>query len=240
MELDPLAQVEKQKYENSWLIPGAIVFAGLILAITVYEYRLHKNPAPIKGDVSLMRAVDSTDHILGSPSAPIKIIEYSDIDSSYSKTFQATLEQIMTEYAAGGKVAWVYRHLPLVDQHPYSAQHAEAAECAASIGGPTMFWRFINALNIQAPNSMQFNPKDYGAVVSELGIVHQSFTECMNTHKFQKAVASDFQNGLATGAGGSPFTILVVEGQKPISINGAVPYASMKKILDDAVRKLEK
>lgn len=240
MEPDPLELVAQKKHENSWLVPGAILLAGLILALTVYEYRLHKEPAPVKGNVTLMRAVDSTDHILGSPSAPIKLIEYSDIDSSYSKTFQATMEQIMTEYAAGGKVAWVYRHLPLVDQHPYSEQHAEAAECAASLGGPSIFWRFISSLNTQAPNSQQFNPKDYPSIVSALGIVQQSFTACMNSHTYQKAVASDFQNGLAAGAGGSPFSILIVGGQSPVTIDGAVPYASMKKILDDAITKLPK
>ncbi|MEO6536510.1 MAG: hypothetical protein ABIT47_02370, partial [Candidatus Paceibacterota bacterium] len=51
-------------------------------------------------------------------------------------------------------------------------------------------------------------------------------------------VASDFSNGLAVGAGGSPFSILMVKDQKPVTIDGAVPYSSMKKILDDAISKL--
>ena len=45
--------------------------------------------------------------------------------------------------AAGGQVAWVYRHLPLIDQHVYAEQHAEAAECAASLGGQSMFWLMV-------------------------------------------------------------------------------------------------
>ena len=143
----------------------------------------------------------------------------------------------MAQYASGGQVAWVYRHLPLIDQHIHSAQHAEAAECMASIGGPGMFWRFIDALNSSSPGDLQFDPQNYDKVVSSLGIVTQSFDHCMSDHTFQKKVGDDFQNGIAIGAGGSPFTVLLVKGQAPITIDGAVPYDGLKKIVDQAISK---
>jgi hypothetical protein len=59
----------------------------------------------------------------------------------------------------------------------------------------------------------------------------------MRSHTFQARVSNDFQNGLAAGADGSPYSILLIKGQPPITIDGAVPYASMKKILDAAVQK---
>jgi protein-disulfide isomerase len=229
-----------QSQREMWFLPVAIIAAGLILACAIFVMRHHTDPRVVAGDPTLMRPVNEADHIIGSPSAPIMLVEYSDIDSSYSKTFQQTMEQIMSEYAAGGKVAWVYRHLPLIDQHVHAADHAEAAECIASLGGQNIFWRFISALNAQAPGDQQFDPSGYDTVVSSLGVLPQSFDACMTAHTYQQRVAADFTNGLAAGAGGSPFSILVVKGQKPVTIDGAVPYESMKKILDDAISKVGK
>jgi protein-disulfide isomerase len=221
----------------AWFIPVAIVAAGLIFSVAIYVQRHNKVEGSVQADINLIHPVTQADHIIGSPAAPVVIVEYSDIDSSYSKTFQRTMTQVMSDYAASGQVAWVYRHLPLIDQHINSASHAEAAECAASIAGPTMFWRFIDALNSAAPNDIQFDPANYPSVVTSLGILPQSFQDCMTKHQFQQKVTSDFENGIAIGAGGSPFTVLLVKGQPPVTINGAVPYDGMKKIVDQAIAK---
>lgn len=222
---------------EAWLIPGAIIAAGLVLAFSIYTHRTHKVEGSVTADISLMHPVSQADHIVGNPSAPVKLVEYSDIDSSYSKTFQQTMEQLMAQYASGGQVAWVYRHLPLIDQHVYAEQHAEAAECAASLAGPSMFWRFIDALNSASPGSLQFDPANYDSVATSLGILPQSFDACLAARTYQEKVSTDFQNGIAIGAGGSPFTVLLVQGQAPITLNGALPYDGLKKIVDQAIEK---
>ena len=227
----------RKAVSDSWVVPGAIVFAGVVLAIAVYVLHGGVPADVVKGDPTLMRPVDQTDHILGSPAATVKLVEYADIDSPYSKTFQATMEQVMSDYAAGGKVAWVYRHLPLVDQHPNAETNAEAAECAASIGGPNTFWKFIDAIDAQAPGSVEFDPSLAPQVATSLGLLQQSFTDCMQSHTYEQRVSDDFQNGLAAGADGSPYSILLIKGQPPITIDGSVPYDSMKKILDAAIQK---
>lgn len=224
---------------EAWFIPVAIIMAGAIFSVAIYVHRQSKVEGTVQADVTLMHPVTEADHIIGSPAAAVTIVEYADIDSSYSKTFQRTMTQIMSDYAPGGQVAWVYRHLPLIDQHVNAAQHAEAAECIASLGGPTIFWRFIDALNSAAPGDVQFDPHNYESVVTSLGILPQSFNNCMEKHQFQMKVTSDFENGIAIGAGGSPFTVLLVRGQQPITINGAVPYDGMKKIIDQAIAKAE-
>lgn len=222
---------------EAWFIPIAIVVAGAILAVAIFIFRSHKVEGSVQADITLMHPVTQADHLIGNPAAPVVLVEYSDIDSSYSKSFQQTMEQLMSEYASGGKVAWVYRHLPLIDQHVYASQHAEAAECIASLGGPSIFWRFIDAVNSAAPGDQQFDPKNYDSVVSSLGVLPQSFDACMNAHTYQQKVASDFENGLAIGAGGSPFSVLLVQGQKPITIDGAVPYDALKKMIEQAVAR---
>lgn len=217
--------------QRTWLIPGAIVLAGIVLSFTIYSVRMtHILGAP-EGDITDMRAIHPDEHIIGDPEAPIIIVEYADIDSPYAKEFQQTLSQLLTEYGASGKVAWVYRHFPLVDQHRYSVEHAEAAECVASLGNRTAFWRFIDLVQANAPGATQFNPSGYPALIAQLGVDTTAFNECLASNRFSAKVEADFANGLAVGAEASPFSILIVRGKEPAVINGSVPYQTLKDIV---------
>ena len=219
-------------------IPLAILFSGLLLSIAIYVVRIKHTLTNGGGNPEAVRAVAPSDHLIGNPSAPIMVVEYADIDSSYSKSFQLTMEQLMTEYASTGKVAWVYRHFPLGDEHPNAATHALAAECATSLSVPTTFFRFIDALQAAAPGENQFNPSGYPGIVRELGIDEGAFKKCITDGAFTKRVHDDYANALASGATGSPFVVLIIQGQKPTPINGALPYTSMKKLIDQSIAKL--
>lgn len=217
------------------LIPFAILLAGLMVAIAIYVVRVKHNVEVGTGTPEAVRAVMPSDHIIGNPGAPVTIIEYADIDSAYSKSFQLTMEQIMSEYADGGKVAWVYRHFPLTTAHDNAASHALASECAASLSVPTTFFRFIDAMQAAAPGENEYNPNGYPLLLSQFGIDRTAFEKCMVAGTFTKRVHDDYANALAAGATGSPFVILLVHGQKPAPINGALPYAAIKKLIDQSI-----
>jgi protein-disulfide isomerase len=240
--MDELQQesVALKNRRETWLIPVAIILAGAILGLATYTIRSKELTLPPEGDVSVVRPVSETDHIIGNPGAPVVIIEYADIDSSYAKDFQATMQQLMTEYAAGGQVAWVYRHLPLIDQHVNSRRHAEAAECASSLGQPGAFWRFIDSAHALAPGSTELDPSYYDSIVDGLGIRPEAFNACLNANTFAKRAMDDFENGLNAGAGGSPFSVVLIKGKPPITIDGAVPYDAMKTILEESIAKADK
>lgn len=234
----PRTHFKKPFDPKNVFVAAAILIAGIVIAISVYILHLHDRIVNDAPNPEVTRPVTPSDHIIGDPSAPITVIEYGDIDSSYSKQFQLTMEQIMTEYLAGGKVAWVYRHFPLTTDHQYAATNALAAECAGSLGSGTIFFRFIDALETAAPNGDEFNPQNYGPVLATLGIAQDAFTTCMANGTFTQHIHDDYDNALAAGATGSPFIILLIHGQKPMPIQGAVPYTAMKKILDNAIAKL--
>jgi len=224
---------------STWFIPGAIIAAGLILAVSVYVVRSsHVLGAP-HGDITALRAVSDADHIIGNPSAPVMIIEYADIDSSYGKAFQATMEQLMAEYAPAGQVAWVYRHFPLIDQYQNSELHAEAAECASSIGTPNTFWAFIDTLQSRAPGSQVFDPANYGSVAETLGLDTARFDSCMTAHTYRTRVSQDISNAIEIGASGSPYVVVQVKGQKAVPISGSLPYDAMKKIIQQSIAKAQ-
>lgn len=228
-----------ENLRRDYFLPGAIVLAGVIVAIAVYAIRTDESPKLGAGAPEQVRPVSPEDRIIGNPQAPVKLVEYADIDSEYSKQFQATMQQLMSEYAAGGQVAWVYRHFPLLDQHAAAASHAEAAECAAFLGDSDAFWRFIDALQSAAPGETQFPVAGYTAVAEGLGLPVSDFEKCLTDGRFTKKVYDDSTNAMAAGAEGAPYTVLLIEGQKPIGIQGALPYEDMKRVIEDAIQKVK-
>lgn len=220
---------------NSWILPGAIVIAGAILAVAVYFVRAEQVFVAPRGNVESMRPVSADDHIVGNPKAPIVIVEYADMDSQHAKEFQRTLAQLMVEYGASGNVAWVFRHFPLVNQNNNSARHAEAAECVTSLGNESAFWKFIDLMQATAPDEERFDPADYDLLVTQLGIPVEAFNACMAQGTFAEKVEQDFEDALGAGAIASPYSVVLIEGKAPVPINGSIPYAAVKNIIETSL-----
>ena len=89
--------------------------------------------------------ITAEDHFNGDINAPIKIVEYSDIDCPFCKRFHTTLEQVKALY--GDKVVWVYRHFPIPQLHPDSINKSHATECVAELGGNDKFWQYLKLLS---------------------------------------------------------------------------------------------
>lgn len=229
--------MDTQKLRRDYFLPGVIILAGLGISLALYAVRTEEVPTLGSGDPALVRPVNPEDRIIGNPEAKVRLVEYADIDSEYSKQFQATMQQLMSEYAAGGEVAWVYRHFPLLDQHAASASHAEAAECAGFLGDTDAFWRFIDALQAAAPGESQFPVEGYAAIATQLGLPAAEFETCLTNGRFTKKVYDDSTNALLAGAEGTPYTIVMVEGQEPVGIQGALPYEDMKRVINEAIAK---
>ncbi len=222
--------------KNLNFLPGVIIVAGLLIAVAVFMVRSNAI-VPTKGDVSLLRPVSTSDHLVGNPEAPVVVVVYSDIDCQYCKSFHEAMEQLIADYGPNGKVAWVYRHFPLIEVHPNAAAHAEAAECIASLGGSDLFFRFIDALHQAAPDATQFDPRGYASVVTSLGVSVTDFDACIAGSKFEKRVADDYDNAIEVGAGGAPFSVILIKGHEPVRVSGSLPYLSLKKVIDAAIEK---
>lgn len=222
--------------KTSLTIPLAIIAGGIIVAIAVYA-SVPKTPAKITGDPSLVRPVGASDHILGNPTAPVVIIEYSDFDCTYCKGFHDTLHQIIANAGVNGKVAWVFRHFPLSEIHPNARAHARASECAASTSGNDAFWEFSNELFANQP----VNTSAYGKIASSVGISGDAFATCLSNvpSTIEERITADRQNALDVGATGTPYSIILVNGsagwRTPVVMNGAYPYDAVKALVDEAL-----
>lgn len=222
--------------KTSTTIPIAICLGGIILAGAVYlSLRPEPSTKSARGNPSLVRPVDSTDHILGNPAAKVFIVEYSDFDCTFCKDFDRVLRQIIANQGVEGSVAWAYRQFPIVELHPNARKHAEAVECAAKVGGNDAFWEFADALFTGQPT----NPSLYGSIAKNIGINADAFAACYQNAATEVGarITADIENGKLAGAYGTPYALILVSGEAPVVIDGAYSYEAMKKLVDEAVAK---
>ncbi len=221
--------------KTSFSIPLAIIVGGVIVAIAVY-ISMPKPPPKSAGDLSLVRPVSTGDHILGNPAASVMIIEYSDFDCTYCKDFHDTLHQIIANVGINGNVAWVFRHFPLSEIHPNAYAHARASECIAATSGNEAFWKFSNALFVNQP----VDTSKYGEIASSIGISGDAFATCYSnvSPAIDTHIAEDRQNALDSGAQGTPYSIILVNGKNPIVVDSAYSYDAMKALVDEALAEV--
>lgn len=90
-----------------------------------------------------IKSVTSEDHILGNVNAEIIVVEYSDLDCPFCKTFHSTMRQVIKQ---NENIAWVYRHYPIPQLHPGAFKKAEETECAWEQKKNDGFWKYTDKL----------------------------------------------------------------------------------------------
>lgn len=217
----------------SFTIPVAIILGGIVVAGAVYMSLRNPFASSGTGNPELVRPVTSSDHILGNPAAPVVIVEYSDFDCDYCKGFHETLRQIIANEGAGGEVAWVFRQFPLTEIHPNAFSHARATECAAQTAGNDAFWRFTDVLFANQP----VDPANYGTLASLAEISGDAFALCLAnaSSTIDARINADRQNAFDVGAQGTPYSLILVKGRKPVIMNGAYSYDAAKQLIDTAL-----
>jgi len=181
----------------------------------------------------------SRDHIRGDPGAPVTLIEYSDFECPFCKSFHPTMKQVLRE--SDGRVRWVYRHFPLDEIHPVKARkEAAAAECAAELGGNDAFWKFADRFYELTPSNNRTDvDRVLPQIAREIGLDQARFAACLGSGRHDQRVEEDYQNALATGGRGTPWTLVVSKSGKVYPLSGAQPYAAVKQLVELALRRSE-
>jgi protein-disulfide isomerase len=233
-------------------LPSAIIIAGTVIAIAIIW--THKpaasavaapsTTAPAAAAQASLPPVASSDHILGNPNAPIKIVEYSDPSCPYCKEYNPTMEQVMAAYGAGGQVAWIYRQFPL-DQpdasgnvlHPNAGNQAEAFECAASLGGNTAFWTYEKEwFTVFPSDGADRSPADDAVQIAQVakdsGLDAVAFSDCLSSAQFKSKIDAEYQGGLGAGVTGTPYTFIITPSGTDIPLPGVESYTTLKSTID--------
>jgi protein-disulfide isomerase len=102
-----------------------------------------------KKPVSLAVPISSMDHLVGSPGAPVGVVEYGDFECPVCHAVEPAVRQLLQNHT--GTVVFAFRHFPLEAAHPRALMAAEAAEAAAAQG---QFWPMHDLL-LSNPQHLQ-------------------------------------------------------------------------------------
>ncbi len=173
--------------------------------------------------------VGAGEHILGSASATVTVIEYIDFQCSVCRAFALNAFPGVEEaYIDRGDVRWVFRNFPLTAIHEFAVNAAVAAECAADQG---LFLEYHDVLFENQPDFENAQLTDYA---EEVGLDLDVFTACVESGDKLAGVEADIASGLSLGVGGTP--TFFVNGQ---GFFGGLTLDRISDILDAALVEAE-
>ena len=174
------------------------------------------------------------DAILGDPDAPVTIVEFSDYQCPYCRSFyNGAYKQIKEKYIDTGKVNFVYRDFPL-DFHSGAIPAATAAECAREQEGDEMYYlmhdKIFEGQNLLGQGTVEIPNESLFAYAQELDLDSSEFKTCFESGKYDDEINADYLVGQQLGISGTPGFIL--NGKR---IEGAQPFEVFEAAIETAL-----
>ena len=242
MENNNNNEVEKSVVnENKFMVPAAIITAGLIIAGAIV-YVSSPKPAPVvnnQGDsgtpgtavnAAEVLKVRDGDFYLGNPSAKVVVVEYGDYQCPFcGKWFKEVEPQIINNYVKTGKAVFIFRDFAFLGEE--SIRSAEAARCANEQG---KFWEYHNYLygNQQGENQGAFSDANLKKIASTLKLNIAAFNTCFDSGKHKQAVIDATAEGRAAGGQGTPATFI-----NGALVSGAQPWTAFQSKIEAELKK---
>ena len=156
---------------------------------------------------------------IGTNSAKVEIVEFSDFQCPFCSRVTPTLKQIEKEY--GDQVRIVFKHLPLSIHPKAPAAHA-AAEAAHRQG---KFWEMHDAI---FANQTKMAPEKYLEYATQLGLDLERFKKDVEAPEVKKRVDADAEEAARLNVGGTPG--FFVNGRY---LSGAQPFEAFKQRIEE-------
>ena len=195
-------------------------------------------PSDLPAPVPSVREINlDDDAVLGNADAPVTIIEFSDYECPFCKTyFTNTYSEIKKNYIDTGKVKVVFRDFPLSFHDPLATTEAMAVECARKQGGDKVYFEFHDLIfkNTTSNGNGLTVEKLYG-FATDLGLNATDLQTCVESKEFEQEVKADLNYASTVGISGTPSFYIGKSGIKTIKaelIVGAQPFTTFKQAID--------
>jgi len=165
-------------------------------------------------------SIEDTDPSLGPESAPVTLVEFSDLQCPFCRAVAPTLKRLRETY--GDRIRIVWKDFPLTQIHPQAFRAGEAAHCAGEQG---RFWEFHDRL---FANQDRLLPDDLKAHAAGLGLDAAAFESCFDGSKYAERVRDGVAQGTSLGVSSTP--TVYVNGRL---ISGAQPYELFAAVIDE-------
>jgi protein-disulfide isomerase len=144
----------------------------------------------------LVVPVSERDHIQGSLDAPMTLVEYGDFQCPYCGAAYPIVKEV--QRTLRDRLAFVFRHFPIVGAHPYALIAAEAAEAA---GAQDRFWPMHDRL---FEHQDALDPQSLVRHAAALDLDLETFVDDLETHRHVPRIEADMDSGARSGVLGTP------------------------------------
>jgi len=204
------------------------------LAVGLGEVRGGAKPEPVYLSVANAPA-------MGSDAAIVTLIEFSDYECPFCiYHFQTTTPQIEEHYIRTGKIRYVFRDLPIDENHPKAVRAHEAAHCADA---QHKFWvlhpKLFSRPGTHEPAALEAKAKDAGLDLT-------AFRACIADSATTSAVRASAAAAERLGANGTPAFFIGLRDpatdrvRLTDALSGAQPYSAFERALDGALAEAGK
>lgn len=170
---------------------------------------------------------------LGSPDAPLTLIEYASLTCGHCKDFhEAVLPRIKADYVATGKVRYIFREFPTAP-----AELALAGFATARCVGEDGYFAVLD--DFFASQSAIFESARAGTVARTLtdlagrhGLGEAEFEACLNDSSIRRAIAASVNAGQSEGVDSTP--TLILDGEVLLTPDSRTPDG-LAAIIDAAL-----
>ena len=150
-----------------------------------------------------VRAVGERDHVIGSSSPKLTLVEYGDFGCPYC--FQASRPvKSLLDRCDGLRLVW--RHFPVPALHPRADLAAELSELAGLHG------RFWEAHSLLLTPRGRFSHDDLRSVAGRLELDPAETNAALRERRFRERVLADIEGGRRAGVNGTP--TFFVDGER--------------------------
>jgi protein-disulfide isomerase len=162
--------------------------------------------------------------VKGAATAPVTIVECSDVHCPFCTRVLPTLTQLESQYDDNVKL--VFRDYPIDQLHSGARKAHEAARCAKEQG---KFWAYHDTLFANAPKA---SPNQLKAYAQEVELDVAAFEQCVSSGKYQAAVQHDIDEGTRAGVTGTP--AFFINGRL---VSGAQPLERFVQIIEEELAR---
>lgn len=181
-----------------------------------------------------MVPVSAGDHIRGGADAKISFVVYSDTECPFCIRFHTTMQQLMKLFP--NDIKWIYRHYPIDSNHPTARNEAQALECAATIGGETKFWEYLDKMMEITPGNNGLPAEELPKIATKLGIDATKFSDCLRQSPYAAKIQAQVEDAEKIGADGTPHTILITPDGQKYPIKGYVDVTALSKAVKQILK----
>ena len=191
--------------------------------------------AATKIDPSLP-ALKAEGYLLGSPSAPVEVIEFADFECPGCGQFAALTEpDIRTRLVNTGQVRMRFMDFPL-SIHKNTWDASLAASCANEQG---KFWEMHDII---FQNQDRWNGEatkrprgPLGDLAKSLGLDMTKYNSCMDSEKYRAQIQANLQEGERRQVQSTPTFVIGTQ-----MIARALPFDAFKQMVDAEIAKAPK